>query len=53
VSGVGFLRRHSRTIQTIGGVALILVGIALVTGLWGEFINWIQLITLEFGATAL
>lgn len=53
MSGVGFLRRHSRTIQTIGGVALILVGIALVTGLWGEFINWIQLITLEFGATAL
>ncbi len=53
MTGVGFLRRHSRTIQIIGGVALILVGIALVSGLWNDFINWIRLLTLEFGATAL
>lgn len=40
--GVGFLRRHSRVIQVIGGIMLIIVGIALVTGLWGEFVSWIQ-----------
>ena len=53
INGVGFLRRHSRTIQTIGGTALLLVGIALVSGLWNDFINWIRVFTVEFGATAL
>ena len=33
MTGVGFLRRHSRTIQLIGGITLILVGLALITGL--------------------
>lgn len=51
MTGVGFLRRHSRTIQLIGGITLILVGLALITGLWGDFINWIRIITSEFGAT--
>lgn len=40
--GVDWLRRHSRTIQLIGGVLLVLVGVCLVTGLWDMFINWIQ-----------
>ena len=40
--GVDFLRKHSRTIQIIGGVALVLVGIALVTGLWDVFVAWVQ-----------
>lgn len=40
--GVDFLRKHSRTIQLIGGVALVLVGIALVTGLWDVFVAWVQ-----------
>ncbi|MDK7199224.1 cytochrome c biogenesis CcdA family protein [Corynebacterium amycolatum] len=40
--GVEFLRKHSRTIQIIGGVALVLVGIALVTGLWDVFVAWVQ-----------
>ncbi|MDN5760120.1 MAG: cytochrome c biogenesis CcdA family protein, partial [Tomitella sp.] len=40
--GVAFLRKHARTIQITGGIMLILVGIALVTGLWGEFVGWVQ-----------
>src|SRR5699024_2579381 len=40
--GVGFLRRHARTIQVIGGIMLICVGFALVTGLWGDFVGWVQ-----------
>ena len=40
--GLGWLRRHTRTIQIIGGVLLILVGTALVTGLWAEFVSWVR-----------
>ncbi len=32
----GFLRRHRLAIMRAGGVVLVLVGLALVTGLWGE-----------------
>ncbi|AZN21280.1 Cytochrome c-type biogenesis protein CcdA [Corynebacterium pseudotuberculosis] len=49
--GIGVLRRHSRTIQIVGGVALIAVGTALVSGTWGIFINWVRQWTVEYGAT--
>jgi cytochrome c-type biogenesis protein len=39
---VAVLRRHSRTIQIIGGVAMIVLGLLMVTGLWGQFIAWLQ-----------
>ncbi|MGV9798272.1 cytochrome c biogenesis CcdA family protein [Mycobacterium sp. NPDC003449] len=42
VQGLDWLRRHTRTIQVFGGVLLILVGIALVTGLWNEFVSWVR-----------
>lgn len=42
VAGLGWLRRHTRTIQVLGGVLMILVGAALVTGLWNEFVSWIR-----------
>ncbi|SDO95372.1 cytochrome c-type biogenesis protein [Nakamurella panacisegetis] len=41
-TGMTFLRRHSRTIQIVGAGMLILVGLAMVTGLWGSFIAWLQ-----------
>ncbi|WP_433606871.1 cytochrome c biogenesis CcdA family protein [Prescottella agglutinans] len=40
--GVGWLRRNSRAIQVFGGIMLIVVGIALVTGAWDQFIGWIR-----------
>jgi cytochrome c-type biogenesis protein len=40
--GVGWLRRHSRTIQLIGGALLVIVGILLVTGQWAVFVDWIR-----------
>ena len=40
--GVGWLRRNSRTIQIIGGVLLVAVGIALVTGMWDLFVGWVR-----------
>ncbi|MFI6364477.1 cytochrome c biogenesis CcdA family protein [Nocardia sp. NPDC050630] len=40
--GVGWLRRNSRTIQIIGGMLLVAVGIALVTGAWDQFVAWVR-----------
>ncbi|MBM7365970.1 cytochrome c biogenesis CcdA family protein [Gordonia hydrophobica] len=43
VRSLGFVRRHARTIQVIGGVALIAVGVLLVTGMWNELVDWIRI----------
>ncbi|MBM7459789.1 cytochrome c-type biogenesis protein [Rhodococcus coprophilus] len=40
--GVGWLRTHARTVQIVGGVLLIVVGIALVTGAWDVFVSWVR-----------
>lgn len=40
--GLGWLRRNTRTIQVFGGVLLILVGTALLTGLWADFVSWVR-----------
>ncbi|MBW0090386.1 cytochrome c biogenesis protein CcdA [Pseudonocardia sp. KRD-184] len=37
-----WLRRHTRAIQLAGGAMLVLVGVLLVTGLWGIFIAWLR-----------
>ncbi|GFG73357.1 cytochrome c biogenesis CcdA family protein [Mycobacterium botniense] len=42
VAGVGWLRRHTRAIQIVGGALLIAVGAALVTGAWNELIAWLR-----------
>jgi cytochrome c-type biogenesis protein len=41
-SAVTVLRRHTRTIQVIGGTLLIVLGLLMVTGLWGEFIAFLR-----------
>jgi cytochrome c-type biogenesis protein len=42
VEGMAWLRRNARGIQIFGGVLLIAVGLALVTGLWGDFVSWVR-----------
>ncbi|HEX5142758.1 MAG TPA: cytochrome c biogenesis CcdA family protein [Mycobacterium sp.] len=42
VGALGWLRRHTRAIQIFGGVLLIIVGLALVTGVWSDFVYWIR-----------
>ena len=42
VAGLGWLRRHARVLQIFGGVLLIAVGVALVTGAWGDFVSWLR-----------
>jgi cytochrome c-type biogenesis protein len=38
----GVIRRHSVWVTRIGGVLLILVGVALATGAWDAFTIWLQ-----------
>lgn len=39
---VGWLRRHTRAIQIFGGVMLVVVGLLLLSGAWGLFIDWLR-----------
>jgi len=36
------IRRNSRWVTRVGGVLLILVGLALVTGAWADFVTWLR-----------
>lgn len=38
----GWLRRHQRTIQVVGGVLLVVVGLLLLTGVWEDLNRWVQ-----------
>lgn len=42
VQGLAWLRRHTRTIQVLGGVLMLAVGVALVTGGWNDFVSWVR-----------
>lgn len=37
-TAVGFLRRHARVIQVCGAVLLIVIGLAMLTGLWSDLL---------------
>jgi cytochrome c-type biogenesis protein len=36
------LRRHVRTFELAGGALLVAIGVLLVTGLWDQFLIWLQ-----------
>lgn len=38
---LAWLRRHSRGVQIFGGIALIVVGVLMVTGWWSDIIGWV------------
>ncbi len=42
VAGLDRLRRHTRALQIFGGVLLIAVGVALVSGVWNDFVSWLR-----------
>ena len=39
VRATGWLRRHVRAVQLTGGILLLCVGIALLTGLWADLVD--------------
>jgi cytochrome c-type biogenesis protein len=39
---VGAVRRNGRWVTRLGGALLLLVGVALVTGGWADFVNWLR-----------
>lgn len=45
---VGFVKRHIRTFNLVGGGLLVLIGVLLMTGLWNRFVAWIQVVTSGF-----
>jgi cytochrome c-type biogenesis protein len=38
-----WLRRHHKAIGRVGGVLLILIGVAEVSGVWHAFVLWLQI----------
>ncbi|MEY4410405.1 MAG: hypothetical protein RLZ99_878 [Actinomycetota bacterium] len=42
VSSVAFVKRHIRAFNLFGGGMLFLIGVLLMTGLWGQFLTWMQ-----------
>ncbi len=38
----GWVRRHHRAVQLVGGGLLIVVGLLLLTGVWEELTRWLQ-----------
>ena len=42
LGAVGWVRRHQRAVQVVGGLMMILVGVLLLTGLWQTLINQLQ-----------
>ncbi|WP_231495999.1 cytochrome c biogenesis CcdA family protein [Cellulomonas sp. HZM] len=39
---LGFLRRHRLAIMRVGGAMLVVLGLALVTGVWNDWAHWLQ-----------
>ncbi|MFI2754440.1 cytochrome c biogenesis CcdA family protein [Cellulomonas sp. P22] len=39
---LGFLRRHRLAVMRVGGGLLVVLGIALATGLWASWASWLQ-----------
>jgi cytochrome c-type biogenesis protein len=39
----GFIRRHQQWVTRLGGLMLVLVGLALVTGFWDQAVSWLQI----------
>ena len=37
-----FVRRHQQWVTRVGGLMLVLVGLALITGYWDQAVSWLQ-----------
>jgi len=39
---LAWMRRHRLALMRIGGAVLVILGVMLVTGLWGQVTGWLQ-----------
>ena len=46
------IRRHQQWVTRIGGVMLVLVGLALLTGFWDQAVSWLQVHLVDDATTA-
>lgn len=42
---VGFVKRHIQSFNVFGGALLMLIGLLMMTGIWGQFMLWVQEVT--------
>jgi cytochrome c-type biogenesis protein len=42
VRATDWLRRNGRGVQLVGGALLLVVGVLLVTGVWGDLVGWLR-----------
>jgi cytochrome c-type biogenesis protein len=42
LSAVGWVRRHQTWVMRAGGLMLVVVGVALLTGWWDQAVSWLQ-----------
>ncbi|MEV6622098.1 cytochrome c biogenesis CcdA family protein [Amycolatopsis sp. NPDC051106] len=42
VRATDWVRRHGRQVQIFGGALLLIVGVLLVTGVWGDLMGWLR-----------
>ncbi|CAL8899403.1 cytochrome C biogenesis protein CcdA [Kocuria varians] len=42
MGAMAFFRRHRLTLQRVGGGVLVLIGLAMATGVWSALVSWIQ-----------
>ena len=47
LGALAFVRRHQQWVTRIGGAMLVLIGIALLTGWWGQAVAWVQIHLVE------
>ncbi|MEV0453878.1 cytochrome c biogenesis CcdA family protein [Catellatospora methionotrophica] len=41
-AAVAFIRRHNGWVTRAGGAMLVVIGVALTTGVWTTFVNWLR-----------
>lgn len=42
MGALSFFRRHRLTLQRVGGAVLVLIGLAMATGVWSALVSWVQ-----------